>query len=270
MGKASRIKRRALKSQKRVRRGGGSYGYYAAVVGVCVVGISLIAVSKASESDAEYPRAGKDHWHIAIGFNDCGEWLDGGVALPENHERAKNTNLQAGLHSHGDGLMHFHPWQADEAGKNATVGNFMEFGGWDVSRNGFSVGFPGPAIERNNGEMCGDGDKAKEGVLRWTVDDKEQKGNPSKYRPNDQETIAFYFVSADQDLKELGEVPSKANLEHPIDDAQSSVGTGSTTTTSVGGASTSAPPHDSSDDATTVPSEASVPAETTVPETVAP
>lgn len=218
MGKSSRIKRRAMKSQRRVRRGGGSYGFYGAVVAVSVIGISLVAVSKANKSDADvFPRANQDHWHAALAVNDCGTWLEPGQSIPEFHNRVSNTQLRAGIHSHGDGLMHIHPYSGDESGDNATVGNFMEFGGWKVDSDEFKVGFPGPETKRKNGDKCGEGKDALDGELRWTVNGEEQKSNPASYRPQDQDVIGIYFVGADVKLEDLGEVPSKANLANPSD-----------------------------------------------------
>jgi hypothetical protein len=213
MGKASRIKRRALKSQRRVRRGGGSYGYYGALAAVCVVGTSLVFVSKAGTSDADVaPKANKDHWHAAIGANICGTWLP---AIPEFEKRADNASLTAGIHSHGDGLMHIHPFSGDEAGKNATVGNFLEFAGYDVGTD-FIEAWDGSG-KRTDGDKCGEGDDAEKAEVRWTVNGEEQKGNPGSFRPRDQDVIGIYFTSSDTKLEDLGPVPSEANLANPVD-----------------------------------------------------
>ena len=57
--------------------------------------------------------------------------------VPENvpsFENQAGTDKRAGLHSHGDGLMHIHPFTEDEAGDAATVGRFFDYGGWQVDR----------------------------------------------------------------------------------------------------------------------------------------
>ena len=55
-----------------------------------------------------------DHWHAYLGVNVCGTWL------PERARRSRTgrtkPSVRAGLHSHGDGLMHIHPFSSDEAG----------------------------------------------------------------------------------------------------------------------------------------------------------
>jgi hypothetical protein len=213
MGKASRIKRRALKSRGRVRRDSGSYGYYGALAAICVVGVALIVVSKTGQSSAnDEPRANQDHWHAAIGINICGTWLPN---PPEFEQRADNSSLRSGIHTHGDGLMHIHPFSGDESGKNATVGTFFEFGGWDVGTD-FIEAWDGSG-KRTDGDKCGEGDDAEKAEVRWTVNGEEQKGNPGSFRPRDQDVIGIYFTSSDTKLEDLGPVPSEANLANPVD-----------------------------------------------------
>ena len=48
----------------------------------------------------------------------------------------------AGIHSHGDGLIHTHPFVQSEAGNNATLGKYAD-GDWSVSSD--SIGVDGPA-----------------------------------------------------------------------------------------------------------------------------
>ncbi len=241
-----------MKSRGRVRRGGGSYGFYGALCAVIVAGTALVAVSKASESSADdKPQANKDHWHAAIGVNVCGTWLPN---PPEFEKRAENSGLTAGIHSHGDGLMHIHPFSGDEAGKRATVGRFMEFGGWKVDTDTVEVW---DETKHESGDSCGEGDAAEKAVVRWTVNGEEQRSNPASYRPTDGVTIGIYFVSEDEDLEALGEVPGKANLENPVDvvpttgpgdttdpstDTTTAAGSGSSTTAVPDGSSTSAAP----------------------------
>ncbi len=231
MGKASRIKRRALKSSRRVRRGGGAYGYYAAVAAVCIVGVSLIAVSKATKSEAvEGPVANKDHWHAALGFYLCDSWLG---PIPEFENRA-GSEVRAGLHSHGDGLMHLHPFSGDEAGERTTLGRFLDFAGWDIDSEGFTDGTTGE--EYSNGDSCVE----EKAILRWTVNGEEQKSAPDRYRPQDQDTIGIYFVPADADLATIGEPPSKANLDNPndIEPSDTTAVPGESTTTVAGATTT--------------------------------
>jgi hypothetical protein len=57
-----------------------------------------------------------DHWHAAYGVNLCGVWQP---AVPEYES-------SAGLHSHGDGLIHIHPFDHRASFENATLGHFFD------------------------------------------------------------------------------------------------------------------------------------------------
>lgn len=226
-----------MKSQRRVRRGGGSYGYYGAVVAVCVVGISMIAVSKASQSDADVlPRANQDHWHAALGINICGSWL---ASAPEFHERNGQAGINAGLHSHGDGLIHTHPYSGDESGDNATVGRFFKWGGWKLDADSVEAW---DGVEHKDGDKCGTGKDAKKAELRWSVNGEEQKGNPASYKIRDQDVIGIYFAADDVKLDSLGEVPSRGNLDNPSDVTPTTVAGATTTPVDGSGSSTTLAP----------------------------
>lgn len=200
-----------MKSSRRVRRGGGSYGFYAALAAISISGIALVAVSKAGvDTSDEFPRANIDHWHAALGVYVCDNWME---PAGEFHNRADNANLQAGLHSHGDGLIHMHPYSGDESGDRATIGRYFKHGGWKIGPKSFQW-YDG--VKHENGDSCPGTDK--KGVVRWAVNGEEQTSNPSEYRPQDQDTVAIYFVDKDADLDAIGDPPSKANLENPVDE----------------------------------------------------
>jgi len=124
------------------RRRGGALGWYVAmgVVVLVLVGILVASVSaNKSSGGGGRPRAANastgepgDHWHTYLGVNICGEWLS---PVPAFEFAADNPSIQAGIHSHGDGLIHTHPFSSSEEGSNATVGKYAEYGGWSVSSN---------------------------------------------------------------------------------------------------------------------------------------
>src|SRR5262245_31587339 len=164
MAKTTRAaRRRAVSSARRSR---SSAGWYALSAVVVVLGVFLIL---ANRSEPTAPEANKDHWHAAIGVNVCGTWLPN----PETFEfSAANSSQIAGIHTHGDGLMHIHPHVTSEAGKNATVGRFFTYGGWSADKDSFTVW---DNQEHKSGDKCGDA----EGVVRWELNGKAQDGNIS-------------------------------------------------------------------------------------------
>jgi hypothetical protein len=131
----------------------------------------------------EPPVAHGDHWHAAFGVNVCGEWMDD---VPEFHNRA-DTPDRAGLHSHGDGFVHVHPYADDEAGSHATLGRFVEYGGWELSEHAFRLW---DGEDHRDGDEC-DGVPAR---VRWSVDGRERAGDPAAYPVQDGDVIALAFL----------------------------------------------------------------------------
>jgi hypothetical protein len=210
---------------------------------IAIAGIAIILFSRGGEDVP--PVANLDHWHAAIGVNVCGSWLPN---PPEFHQQADNGSLQAGIHSHGDGLIHIHPYSSSEGGDNATVGRFFDYGGWNVDAESIDLGgtLPWSGESYENGDECPDGGT---GTLVWSVNGERREGNPADYKPQQDDVIAIGFLAEGQ---ELGTPPSAGNLAAPVDVVGTTVPTApgaptttpgaSTTTTAGGSASTSAVP----------------------------
>jgi hypothetical protein len=194
MGKASRTKRRASVSAARRNRSG--MGWYVLAGVVIVAGVVGIALSRSSDAESA-PLVNEDHWHAAIGVNVCGEWLPNAPQF-ENAE---------GLHTHGDGLMHIHPFLTRAAGDNATVGAYLELGGWSATDDSFTLW---DGTEHATGDQC-DG---KDATVRWEVNGEPQSGDISDYRPEDGDVVALALLPEGEDI---GEPPSTSALEAPSD-----------------------------------------------------
>ena len=158
------------------------------------------APAAASDPDAR-PLASIDHWHAAIGFNRCGEWLRPVPAF----DAEADTGRRAGVHTHNDGLIHLHPQRTDEAGEHATVGRFVSNGGWELDESAFVLW---DGVTASRGDSCS-GDPAE---LIWTVNGERGSGNPAEYRPNDLDVIAIAFVPPGVDV---GPPPSAAMFRPP-------------------------------------------------------
>jgi hypothetical protein len=181
MGKSSRKKR---KTQARPKRKGALV--YGLIVGAIVVfGAAGIAMSRNSGDSGGKNQPGPavgDHWHAAFGVNICGQWQPN-VPLYEK---------PTGIHSHGDGFIHMHPFSAAGAHNNATVGLFLSQAGDRVSSDLIKLG----ANDWKNGDDCQN--LGKPGKVRWAVNDKEQTGSLAKYVPHDGDVVALAFLPADQ------------------------------------------------------------------------
>jgi hypothetical protein len=209
----TRYQRAAMRSRYRKpkRKRSGSFGWNVAIAAVLIVGVVAVFLVRSGNDAASSgpPRAASgdqagDHWHTAFQTNICGEWL---TAEPQFEKPADNPDQVAnvGIHTHGDNLIHTHPFVVSEEGSNATLGKFADYAGWSVSADSIDA-WTGPSSKPNqkewkNGDTCSFGDfKGQKGVIRWAVDGKERTGNPSDYRMKDGETLGIYFLPKDADL----------------------------------------------------------------------
>ena len=132
MGKASTNKKvaRAARAGGRVSSGQPRSLLFPGVLTLVVVlGTLLVVFARNDRKDDDMggvPQLG-DHIHMAIAFVVCGEEL---AALPE-------FESQVGIHTHGDGVIHIHPFSQLGVGANATLDRYLEDaseeGGLDVS-----------------------------------------------------------------------------------------------------------------------------------------
>ena len=257
MGKSSRQKRRTYQTPKRSRNGANLVWYAAAAV-LLIAGALGVALSRSNSTAGAAPTA-KDHWHVALGVDDCGTWVPNWQWPPGNVTGANAVGtgspaqagsgglLYAPLHSHGDGLIHVEPATDEQGGNNATIGSYFKYGGWKLSQT--SIQFVN--VNEKNGNSC----NGKPGVLRWAVNGKEHQGNPAKYKLAQADVIELVFTTAGAKLPPKSQVPSTADLSTALGIAPSSstvapsstvvhtsAPKASTPTTAVAGATTTSKP----------------------------
>jgi len=153
------------------------------------------------------PQAG-DHWHVALGVDDCGLWTPNWltpVSPSTGSPIRAGTDRYAGLHSHGDGLIHMEPATSDEMGQRATLGRYFTFAGFELDAT--SISFAN-GVNESNGSPC-DG---KRGVLRWAVNGKERHGDPAAYKLRDGDVIELVFATAGTAMPLPSDVPSYRTL----------------------------------------------------------
>jgi hypothetical protein len=121
MGKASSAKKvaRAARTGGRVSSGQPrSLLFPSVIVLVLVLGVSLVVYARHDRNKEDLggtPQLG-EHIHQAIAFNVCGDFLPD---IP-------TFESQVGIHTHGDGVMHIHPFSQLGVGANATLGRFLK------------------------------------------------------------------------------------------------------------------------------------------------
>jgi hypothetical protein len=264
MAKSSKYTRARIRARgRRGRRRGGTSWFYAAIAMVVVVGVVLIVVSRSSTADVPpqpgNPATGEagDHWHDAFAVNICGEWLS---APAEFEQVADNPNVTPGIHTHGDGFIHIHPHTKSEGGENATLGRFLDYGGWGASEDSIDlgedqtkwVGLSADPSKRtwSDGDKCPAGTEFAEqkGVVKWSIDCKERDGNPSDYKLENGVVVALAFLPKDEPIgvpPNASEAPSDdGSTEGPLNvKACTTEGPGgdTATTTTIAGAATATP-----------------------------
>ncbi|MFK8026219.1 MAG: hypothetical protein AB8G26_19850 [Ilumatobacter sp.] len=111
---------------------------------VIVLGIGLVTYARQSRpaADASAPTV-NDHWHHTYGFFLCDEWvqLEGdGEARDVNGRPTNVAYARTGIHSHDDGLIHWHPFSSASVGRRATLGVFLNT--YDVDLTNDTLQFP--------------------------------------------------------------------------------------------------------------------------------
>jgi hypothetical protein len=196
---------------------------------IVVVGIGLVVFSRGETSAGVPPQPGDpatgapgDHWHSAFAVNICGQWID---PPSEFETQPDNPNVNVGIHTHGDGFIHIHPFTRSEGGNNATLGRFLDYGGFGVSEDSLDLGddtsrWPGLAAnpekrEWSNGDECPAGTtmSGRAGVVKWSVNCHNRTGNPADYKLKDLQVIAIAFLPEQEPIG----VPPNANAT-PADD----------------------------------------------------
>ena len=269
MGKASSAKKVARLAQKgkgrKVRFQGGTL-FPAVIVGIAVVGAALIVYSRASIPDQNVPPTVEDHWHASYGFYACDQWLPD---LQGNKEELSTAGgllnegfRRTGIHSHDDGVIHWHPYSSAATGRNAKLGVFLDVYGIKLSDT--KIEFPadqGGAVYEEGVTKCTDADgKSVDGeVVVYAFEAFNSPDDYSTYITNfddirlKQDGMAFSVVFAPAGTQ-AQLPPSAADL--PALGAVDGGTTGQTTTT-VAEAST---PGEST---TTVPATTTAPSATT-------
>lgn len=248
MGKASsskKVARVAKTGGGRTKRGGQARSllFPSVIILTVVLGVVLIWVSRdAREVDASPPQPG-DHWHSAIGFYICDSFAGN---LPNN------DNDPLGIHGHGDGIVHVHPFTSLAGGDRARLGLYFDALQVDVTDSKIDIGIV-DAVEE--GEDDCDGEPATVQMKVWDTRAESDPGrivtgDPGDLRLRDNQLITVAFVPEGTDiprpeseptLDNLSDVPSASTT--PPADAGTTV-PGDTTETTVAG-----------DTATTVPGE---------------
>ena len=132
---ASKVAKLAQKGKgKKVRFQGGTL-FPLIIVAVLAVLLPLVVYARQSRPGAgEGAPTINDHWHAAYGFEVCDKngletlpVLTGALEEkdPVTNQIASTKFLRTGVHSHGDGVIHWHPYSGASTGTNAKISIFL-------------------------------------------------------------------------------------------------------------------------------------------------
>ena len=154
---------------KKVRFQGGTL-FPVVVTVIIVLGLALVVYARQSRPsvDASGAPQQSDHWHHAYGFYLCDTWfkLEGDAEQPGTDDFTQYQ--RTGIHSHEDGLIHWHPFSSAAVGSNATLGVFLDTYGVELTNS--KLTFPESqqaALESQLAEQ-----EPREDILVWEDGDK--------------------------------------------------------------------------------------------------
>lgn len=179
--KAAASTRRAARLTQRSKgrtvrfQGGTLFPFIVALV--VVLGIGTIVYARQSQPQfSDSPPTIDQHWHAAYGFYICGEWytLSGDLEDLDSQGRLINTDyLSTGVHSHNDGVIHWHAFTSRAVGSRATLSVFLDVYGVEFNENRLrfpdnqTIGEWGPGAEFIPGETQCDGQDADLSMVVW-------------------------------------------------------------------------------------------------------
>jgi hypothetical protein len=247
MGKASSSKKVA----RAARAGGASKGnrrQWLFPVGIFVIlalGISIVVLArKSSQTAAAVAPAVGDHIHNAFGIFVCDKYLPAVIdsTAPD----------KTGIHTHGDGIIHIHPFGGAVAGNNAKLSVFADRVGLKLSNGGITMP---DGTQYDKGYDC-NGTPAVVSAYVWS-DAFDDSAAPRIYTSDfgsvptrtDRAAIAMVIAPPGTDIPKP---PSVATLNKLEDVAGSSTGSSivNVTPTSVTGSTVASAPSPSTPSAT--------------------
>ncbi len=134
-------------------------GFPIAVALVVILGSLLVGWARTDREATSAPRVG-DHWHSAYDIYVCDGYRSKVVLETDPN----------GIHSHGDGLLHIHPFNKLASGSDATLGEFFSAFGGRIDDSSLVLDTGEELVE---GADCG-GQPMVLKVARFDADDMER------------------------------------------------------------------------------------------------
>lgn len=227
MGRASsskKVARAASTGGGRTARGARPNGWYAAIALVVILGSAVLMVSRSermdsASADTSAPVANKDHWHAAYGVYLCDSFAPA----------ITNERDPKGIHTHGDGIIHIHPFVRSAAGRNATIDVFAKAVDMTLSDDELEV--PGGKSYKSGDTKCGD----EEGIVQVKVGDRVITENVSQIKLSDQDLVTIAFAPKGADIPPPPSASDLARLNPETEQIEPATPADGTTDSTVAG-----------------------------------
>lgn len=175
-------------------------GFPALIAFICLLGIGVVFYAWTTRDALATPRQNLDHWHAVYGVYDCTQ----SGYVPPFLSNQDNT----GIHSHGDGIIHIHPFFELSSGDNAQFRHWFDEMRISVDTERIVLD---NGVELVAGTECADGSGPAEiYMLHWDFDFQALADeSPSEVITedlgqvkfdNDREVFIIAFAGADADL----------------------------------------------------------------------
>jgi hypothetical protein len=265
--RVARVAKQSAKTKVRTQRG---LLFPITMVAVIALGALLVVYARqgTTVSAAVAPKLNDDHWHVAYGVYVCKEFK---TAIQTQNELVNGVSL--GIHTHGDGVIHIHPFASNAAGRNAKLGVFFKAAGVKASTG--KMAFPEDiGTYQNTTDTC-EGKAATWKLAYWA--DAAQTGAPTIFVADfanvrftqDRGAMTLAFVPDDVDVATL-KPPSIPTLDQLTDvSTTTTTAAAGETTTTVAGATATTAVGDTATAATTAASTAATTAAATTTATTA-
>jgi hypothetical protein len=188
-------------------------GFPALIALICILGIGLVVYARSTREALATPVQNLDHWHAVYGVYNCN--------LPGEGEAKYlppflSTQDDTGIHSHGDGIMHVHPFFELSSGDNAQTRHFFSEMNVEVSPERITVQNQyDPFVDLVAGEECADGSGTAEiKILHWDFDFEalsENRPDPEVFETDlglikfdhDREVYIIAYVGEDTAIEDI-------------------------------------------------------------------
>ena len=139
-------------------------GFPMAVALLVILGSLLVVWARTDREATSAPRLG-NHWHSTYDIYVC-DGADSGTW----RSKIVNETDPNGIHTHGDGLFHIHPFNSEASGDDATLGTFFRAFGGSIDDTSITLDNGETIVE---GFDCG-GQPAVLKVARFDAQDRDR------------------------------------------------------------------------------------------------